>query len=153
MQHVRFNSRLLFLLATLFAVGWADDARAVGRAEILRAIQAVENPHDTSRPGKYGELGPYQFRRSTWRMHTKAPFAEALNRYAAEDVAVRHYEWLKRGLLRNGVAPTPYMIALAWNGGLTAAVRGRASASAHDYASRVNNLAQEMNRSRLVSVE
>lgn len=122
------------------------------RVETLQAIRAVENPHGTSRPGRHGELGPYQFRRSTWRMYTKLPFEQAIERHHAEEVAVKHYEWIKRGLLRNGLAADAYHIALAWNGGLMAAVRGRASASAHDYATRVNNLAQELQASRVAGM-
>jgi hypothetical protein len=128
----------------------ADEA--IGRVETLQAIRAVENPHETSRPGRYGELGPYQFRRSTWRMYTKIPFEHALERHHSEEVAVKHYEWIKRGLLRNGLTADPYNIALAWNGGLMAAVRGRTSTSARDYATRVNNLAQEFQASRIAGM-
>lgn len=128
-------------------------AQAAGRTETLQAIRAVENPRDIARPGRFGELGAYQFRKSTWRMHSRLPFERALDRGASEEVAVKHYEWLKRGLTRNGIAPSSYNIALAWNGGLMAAVRGRAPAAARDYAARVNNLAQEFDASRLVSVQ
>lgn len=117
--------------------------RAGTQAETLEAIRAVENPRNSMRPGKYGELGAYQFRRATWRMHTDMPFERAVEREAAEQVALKHYEWVKRGLVRNGVPATPYNIALAWNAGLSATVRGRASKGAHNYAERVNNLVAE----------
>ncbi len=117
--------------------------RAGTRAETLEAIRAVENPRNTMRPGKHGELGVYQFRRVTWRMHTDMPFERAVDRDAAEQVALKHYEWVKRGLVRNGLPATPYNIALAWNGGLSATVRGRASKAAHNYAERVHNLVAE----------
>jgi hypothetical protein len=107
----------------------------------LEAIHCVENPRDVTRPGPCGELGAYQFREMTWRMHTEAPFVSALDRRASDAVAVKHYEFLKRELERAGVAATPYTIALAWNGGLAAAVRRRAPAAARDYAERVANLA------------
>lgn len=141
---------MLVLCATLSG-SVASELRATGREETLRAIQAVENPRESPRPGKYGELGPYQFRPVTWRMHTKIPFERANERSASEEVAIRHYEWLKRGLVRNGLKPTSYNIALAWNGGLSATIRGRAPARAHDYANRVNNLAQEIAAARLAS--
>ncbi len=118
-------------------------ARAAMRAETLEAIRAVENPRNTARPGKHGELGVYQFRRVTWRMHTDMPFERAVERDASEQVALKHYEWVKRGLVRNGLPATPYNIALAWNGGLSATVQGRASKAAHNYAERVNNLVSE----------
>lgn len=145
--------RVWLLLALMAGGVFAGDVHATGRTDVLRAIQAVENPHGSSRPGKYGELGPYQFRPGTWRMHTKVPFDRALSREAAETVAIRHYEWIKRGLVRNGVAASPYNIALAWNGGLSAVVRGRASAASHDYADRVNNLAREISATRVARLE
>ncbi len=144
-------------IAAGVAVAWAFlavGARAAGRAETLEAIHGIENPRNSPKPGKHGELGAYQFRPATWRMHTKVPFARALDRRISDEVAVRHYEWLKRGLVRNGLDPTPYNIGLAWNAGLSATVRNRASSSAHDYAQRVSNLAHDFGATstRLASV-
>ncbi len=68
------------------------------RATVLRAIHELENPRDLKRPGSRGELGAYQFRKETWRMHTSKDFHLALVRSESEYVAVLHYEWLKRGL-------------------------------------------------------
>ncbi|MEY3775397.1 MAG: hypothetical protein RLZZ129_2177 [Verrucomicrobiota bacterium] len=129
-------------------------ARAeTARADILLAIHWVENPRNVTKPGPKGELGPYQFREPTWRMHTKVSFRRALDREHAEEVAVRHYEWIVRGLQRNGLEVIPYNVALAWNGGLSATVRGRAPAAAHRYAERVQNLTEEMQRERLANVQ
>ena len=127
-------------------------SRASSRAETLEAIHRVENPLDSSRPGKYGELGAYQFRRTTWSMHTSVPFERALDRKISEEVAIQHYEWLRRGLLRNGLPQTPYYIALAWNGGLSSVVRGRSTTAARDYAARVNNLATELKTNQFAVV-
>ena len=74
-------------------------------------------------------------------MHTKQPFNLALNRDVSDVVAVKHYEYLKRGLEAAGVPATPYNIALAWNGGLGGVIRGTAPRVAHDYARRAANLA------------
>ncbi len=74
-------------------------------------------------------------------MHTSAPFARAIDKRASDDVAVKHYEWLKRGLEQAGMPVTPYNIALAWNGGLEAVVLGHSPAVARDYAQRAANLA------------
>ena len=140
-------------IVTLVTLALAPaQAKASSRTETLEAIHRVENPRDVSRPGKYGELGAYQFRRSTWRMHTTMPFEKALDRAESEEVAVLHYEWLKRGLARNGVAQTPYNIALAWNAGLTSVIRGRSSRASHDYAQRVNNLAHDLQVNQLAVV-
>lgn len=116
-------------------------AQASSRWATLQAIHQLENPNNSTRPGRFGELGAYQFRSSTWRMHTNVPFQQAINREISDTVAVRHYEWLKRGLEAAKMPATPYNIALAWNGGLSAAISGRAPQRAHDYASRASNLA------------
>jgi hypothetical protein len=116
---------------------WVDH----GREATLEAIHQLENPRNSPKPGARGELGAYQFRVTTWRMHTTLPFRRALERELSDFVAVRHYEWLKRGLERAGMRVSTYNIALAWNGGLEAAIRGRAPRAAHVYADRAANLA------------
>lgn len=120
------------------------------RSATLEAIHSVENPRDLTRPGPAGELGAYQFRERTWRMHTTEAFTMALDRQASDVVAVKHYDFLKRQLERAGIAATPYRIALAWNGGLSAALRNRAPAAARDYAQRVAHLARELDDAALV---
>lgn len=132
------------LAALLFALlASVTSAYASSRWATLEAIHKLENPLNLSRPGRHGELGAYQFRSSTWRMHTSVPFNRALDRDTSDVVAVKHYEWLKRGLEAAGVRATPYNIALAWNGGLGAVISGRSPSIAHDYARRAANLAAE----------
>ena len=118
----------------------------------LQAINWVENPHNSTRVGPHGELGPYQFRRATWRMYTTKPFALAIQREDADAVAVKHYEWLRRGLESGGVDPTPFNIALAWNAGLDQVINGRAPNSAYQYAEQVNNLVATL-RAQVVSTQ
>jgi hypothetical protein len=125
-------------------------AGASERWETLQAINWVENPRNSTRVGPRGELGPYQFRLSTWRMHTRQPFALAVQREAADAVAVKHYEWLKRGLESSGIQATPYNIALAWNAGLDQVVSGHVPAAAYGYAEQVNNLVAKL-RTRFAS--
>ena len=139
----------LILLVSL-AIGGAV-AFGSERWETLQAIHWVENPYNSTRAGPRGELGPYQFRPATWRMYTKKPFALAVQREAADDVAVRHYEWIKRGLESNGIEATPYNIALAWNAGLDQVVNGRAPASAYEYAAQVTNLVENLKARELAS--
>lgn len=79
-------------------------------------------------------------------MHPAVPFARAIDRREWDALAALHYAWLCRELTRAGLAPTPYLIALAWNGGLTAEVKGRAPRVAHDYAQRAENWAAEFER-------
>jgi len=130
----------LFLFAT------AVETRASQRWATLEAIHQLENPNDTAKPGSLGELGAYQFREQTWRMHTAAPFNRALDRRSSDAVAVKHYDWIRSELERRGIEPTPYRIALAWNGGLRAAVGERPPSVAVDYASRAANLAAQYER-------
>ena len=116
-----------------------------GRAStnaVLRGIRIVETQDQLHPPrGKLGERGPYQFRRSTWRMHTSSSFDLAENREVANTVAKRHYAWLEAQLKANGIAPSSYNVALAWNAGVNAVIRGSAPAVANDYATRVLNIA------------
>lgn len=133
-------------------VAWGgNEARAATRWATLEAIHHLENPRNSPRPGRHGELGAYQFRASTWRMHTDEPFERALDRATADRIAVKHYEWLKRGLEKARVPATPYNIALAWNGGLDAAIRGRSPRVAHDYAQRATNLAMTLSNRALLA--
>lgn len=77
-------------------------------------------------------------------MHSQVPFAEAIDRRNSDEVAVRHYEWLKTTLTRAGIEPSTYNIALAWNAGVNAVIKGRIPAASKDYATRVNNLAEDL---------
>jgi hypothetical protein len=121
-----------------------NEARATGRWETLEAIHSIENPMNVREPGRYGELGAYQFRAETWRRYTRLPFERALDRSCSDEVAVQHYEWLKAGLERNGIEASVYNIALAWNAGIGAVLRGRVPAASRDYATRVENIATEL---------
>lgn len=150
----RFSAavRSVTLVAILLGgVGFAQTLSASDRWETLQAINMVENPNNSTRVGRNGELGPYQFRPSTWRMHTKKPFRLATDRTEADAVAIKHYEWIKRQLERNGLEATPYRVALAWNAGLSATLRNSVPTSSHTYASRVEALTEDMKQRQLVS--
>ena len=86
-------------------------------------------------------------------MHTNVPFAQAIDRSTSDAVAQKHYDWIRRGLEDANVPATPYNIALAWNGGLSAVISGRSPRAAHDYAERATNLAAalDFDRSRLLA--
>ena len=134
----RWTATVVVVLAAVLNGG--GPVLASERWETLQAINWVENPFNSPKAGPGGELGPYQFRPATWRMYTRKPFALAVERQHSDDVAVRHYEWIKHSLLNSGINPTPFYIALAWNAGIGQVVNGRAPASAYEYASQVNNL-------------
>lgn len=126
-------------------------AGASERQAILEAIHHLENPRNLTRPGPRGELGAYQFREETWRMHTAMPFARALERSCSDHVAGLHFEWIRRGLERARLPASAYFVALAWNGGLKAAISGRAPPAARRYAERAANLAMALDAERRVA--
>jgi hypothetical protein len=134
-------------LASTFLV--PSPALASERWATLEAIHQLENPQNSPEPGTCGELGAYQFREETWKMHTTAPFSRALDRRSSDAVAVKHYEWIKAELARRGLPATPYMVALAWNGGIKAVLAANPPAAAVDYASRAANLAEYFVKSEL----
>lgn len=144
--------RLLIVSLLCSALGaFASAAEATERAETLRAINWVENPTNHARRGSKGELGPYQFRSQTWRLHTKKAFQLAVVREHADEVAVKHYEYLRRNLREAGVEPTPFNIALAWNSGLGAVQRGKVPVVSYHYAERVSNLVDAQRARRAVA--
>lgn len=136
---VRAAYPIIALWVAVFA--FAPGAQAASRWATLEAIHKLENPRNSPKPGRHGELGAYQFRSMTWRMHTKVPFQQAIDRGTSDAVAIKHYEWIKRGLEAARMPATPYNIALAWNGGLGAVISGKSPRVAHDYAQRATNLA------------
>lgn len=116
-----------------------------GTDAVLSGIRVVETQDQLHPPrGKLGERGPYQFRRSTWRMHTSSSFELAENREVANTVAKRHYAWIEAQLRANGIESSAYNVAVAWNAGVNAVIRGSAPAVAHDYATRVINIANAL---------
>jgi hypothetical protein len=133
---------LIKILLLVTALAFTNQASASGRWETLRAINLVENPTNQTQVGRFGELGPYQFRPSTWKMHTDKPFRMAIQRDAADEVAVKHYEWIKRMLDEAGIDPSPFNIAMAWNCGLGAVLKGRVPSITYNYAQRVVNLVE-----------
>lgn len=128
----------------VLVAGSSAFAETLGRWATLEAIHKLENPRNLPRPGRHGELGAYQFRSTTWRMHTTVPFARAIDRSTSDIVAVKHYEWIKRQLEAAGVPATSYNIALAWNSGVGAVIRGRSPQVSHDYAQRAVNIAASL---------
>lgn len=112
------------------------------RNDVLEAIHLVENPNNTMRIGRRGELGPFQLRPTVWYTYTQKPFSLAAEQDEAQLVAEAHYDWIKRGLERNKLEVTPYHIGLVWNAGLHATINGRASSTSKYYAERVANLVE-----------
>lgn len=135
----------------MMLVGIAGSLGAAERWETLQAIHLIENPHNSSRPGAHGELGAYQFRSSTWRMHTRKPFRQALVRAHADQVALIHYDWICTQLQRRGLPVTSYNIAMVWNAGIGAVTSGRVPQVSRQYAQRVVNIARDLERSQIAA--
>ncbi len=85
-------------------------------------------------------------------MHTKVPFRRALDRGTSDEIAVIHYEWIKRQLTLAGLEANTYNIALAWNGGVDAAISGKSPSAARRYAERANNLASALEEPAVVAM-
>jgi hypothetical protein len=133
------NIITLLIVCTLCLTGRA------GTTAMLSGIRVVETQDQLHPPrGKLGERGPYQFRRSTWRMHTSSSFELAENREVADVVAKRHYAWIETQLAAHGIEASPYNVAVAWNAGVNGVIRGTAPAGSHDYANRVLNIASTL---------
>ena len=129
-------------ILTLIIVGALCLTGRASTNAVLRGIRIVETQDQLHPPrGKLGERGPYQFRRSTWRMQTSSSFDLAENREVSNTVARRYYAWIEAQLKANGLEPSSYNVALAWNAGVNAVIRGNIPAVSHDYATRVLNLA------------
>ena len=136
----------VFFLAVRPLQAWERD-------DVLSAIHQVENPRDVLRLGPCGELGPFQFRLAVWSSYTQKPFMLAMDAAESQLVAEAHYDWITRGLQRNGMEVTPYSIGLAWNAGLMATVNHFASEESKRYAQRVANLVEDAEAARSASAK
>lgn len=139
-----------FCVAVLASCAWlsagpkghAQEARdpVLDREVFLRAISEVETGGNSRAVGRAGERGMYQFRRQTWQQYTSRSFYEAHNPVVARSIAARHYDWLLDGFRRNGRTPSVYLMAAAWNSGLSRTLNGRVPKATRDYARRVSNI-------------
>lgn len=83
-------------------------------------------------------------------MYTNKPFRLANDRESADQVAVKHYEWIKGQLRAAGIDDNVFNVALAWNCGVSAVVAGRIPVQTYHYAERVSNLAQSYSQAEKV---
>jgi hypothetical protein len=120
---------LVVSLVTLPVVARASDDR-----EFFYGIAVVEN---TPRGrGAAGEQTPLQLHPLTIEQHAPG-FRGELDPIQAMRIARRHLAWLRAQLVRRGVDPSPFNLALCWNAGLSKTLSGRAPVSSYDYARRV----------------
>lgn len=111
---------------------------------LAAAIKQVEGAQPET-IGPMGERSEFQVTATVWRQHSSQPFATAsssrpTSRAEAHRVAVAHLKWCAERLAANGQPQTPFMVALAYGAGVSAAVRGTASREKRGYARRCANL-------------
>ena len=144
-----------FSVVALLLLGLS--AQAKSDATLLNAIGDVETGHLADQRkaiGRHGERGKYQMKASAWADANAQLKTEGRPTYSwlqwrdatAQDmVASAYLRCLRRRLLSLGIAnPTPAVIALCWNRGVTGAhdLRWRPN----DYAQRVANLFDSLGR-------
>ncbi len=135
---IRHLATLLLLACTAFAVP------AEGGRYLAATVQAEDRG---GRDGALGERGKYQFREITWRQHMPGvPFALARDPATADACALKHLAWLRRELRRAGIEDNAYNLALCWNAGLDAVLRGVAPERAYHYATRVEAIYLRLER-------
>lgn len=105
-------------------------------ALLLQAIALVETGNNPNLIGRHGERGAHQL--------TPAVVREVGGYCDAS--AARHLRRLERLMEHADITPTPYRLALAWNAGLGAVQRSRIPASSRDYAERVTNTFESLQR-------
>lgn len=126
------------LLITFLLI--ASPAMAYDEARLLQVIAQIECPGGwDGRQGPAGEASAWQITPAVWRENMgDQPFTDAWNVVDARECASRHLRRLAAGLRRHGYEPTPARLALAWNVGLTGAIRRELRLT--DYARRTFNL-------------
>jgi hypothetical protein len=132
-------------LAGVMSLSMAQTASASSQPDFdksafLSAIAEVETGGNPRAVGRQGERGLYQFRSGVWKQYTSRSFFQAHNPDVSYGVAVKHFDWLYDGFVRNGRQPTAFMMAAAWNSGLNRALSGRLPSGTRSYAQRVANI-------------
>lgn len=105
-------------------------------ALLLKAISLVESGGRDDVVGRHGELGRFQM----------TPAVVASCGGYREREALRNLRLIERQFEHAGIAPLPFNVALAWNAGLGAVQRGRAPVASYDYARRVCNTLERLER-------
>lgn len=105
-------------------------------AVLLQAVALVESGGDVRAVGRAGERGEFQI----------APAVAAeVGGYGRRE-AEAHMRRLERLLVHAQIDPQPFNLALAWNAGIGAVRGGRAPESSYQYAVRVRNLFEALQR-------
>ena len=105
---------------------------------LLDAIREIEGWR--GRRGSAGEFGPWQIMPSVWSAHSRAsPWRASLAEHRR--VALAQIADIRRALADDGRdANSAFWVALGWNAGPSAVVRGTAPAKSWRYADRTRNI-------------
>lgn len=106
--------------------------------KLLDCIAQVETGRVDKARGAAGERTRWQITHTVWKQHSKLPFNSS--KPEAERIARAHIAWIRTNLARNGFPDWPYLIAVAWNGGMSVAYKADRPRRVEDYASRVTRL-------------
>lgn len=109
---------------------------------LVAILASVETPNGIpAKPGPAGDTGRWQLTPAV--RHDRAVDLRRIGKpITDENLAIAHVVWIEHVLLKNHITPTPYTVALAWNAGIGAELRGTAPARARDFARRVANLVE-----------
>jgi hypothetical protein len=104
---------------------------------IILALAQIETPHGVpAKPGPAGETGRWQLTPAVRHDRGQELRAHGIP-VTDETIARAQVRWLEAELVKAGVDPLPFNIALAWNCGLDRTVSGRAPVASYDFAARV----------------
>ena len=121
-------------------------ASATARVDEMRMLEAIaqveSGTRNLARPSKKigtaGERSAWQITKTTWRRYTSEAFEKATSDATlAHLVAQIHLRCLRLELDTAGIGSSPINLALAWNAGPAAVIRGRIPNGSKDYADRV----------------
>lgn len=107
-------------------------------AIFLQALALVESGGDARAVGAAGERGAFQM----------TPAVVASWGGYGEREAAKEVRLIERTLLHAGIEPTAFHLALAWNAGRGAVLRGQAPVRAYRHAGLVENTFQRLYASR-----
>ena len=129
----------LTAIAMLFAAHHVK-SQSIDHSKLLEAIRQVENT-PRWKVGRAGEVSEYQLLPLVWARYSDYPIHMATSHAESaiveqQRVANAHLRWL----IKHVENPSPYRIAVAWNGGLSAANNSRVSKGTACYARRVVNI-------------
>jgi len=112
-------------------------------AAVVIALAQVETPNGVpAHPGPAGETGPWQLTPSV-RIDRGREIRGRGERVTDEAIATEQVLWLMRQHRANAGEPNMFMVAVAWNCGLTTVLESRVPVSSYQFAGRVMNLVEK----------